>query len=506
MATITTLAMQASPTEADQWLHQPFNRGAGVFAGRITPKGERLFYFRYTASTGRRHYLPIGAFHPKGLGGGLTVAQAFQKAAELSGLYVKGVRDLREHFEALAAAEVAAVEAQRLTAEAEARRLEEESRAEKLAASRRLTVRQLFERWQATDLQPHTGTDGKRVGRKDGGAFVAAQFERHVFPTLGSQAAADLTRQDLLAILDARKAAGTLRTANMLLTDLRQMLAFAVERGIMATNPLQGIQRRKIGGKDTERERVLSDAELRQLWTALPSARLNPRSSCALGLILATGVRVGEATGATWADAHTSRARTVRLRSVAEGADTKFGIVDMNARTWHLPDTKNQREHTVHLCDFALSCLQELAQLRELDEKGDPSPWLFPDRSRLQPVCVKSLGKQIADRQRSADKRMKHRAKGTQALLLNGGPWTLHDLRRTAATILARLGFSTDVIDECLNHKLQSKVARIYIRDRREADQRRAFDALGAHLSSVLQEAQIPPNLHRMQAIAQVVL
>ena len=42
MATITTLAMQASPTEADQWLHQPFNRGAGVFAGRITPKGERL--------------------------------------------------------------------------------------------------------------------------------------------------------------------------------------------------------------------------------------------------------------------------------------------------------------------------------------------------------------------------------------------------------------------------------------------------------------------------------
>jgi integrase len=96
------------------------------------------------------------------------------------------------------------------------------------------------------------------------------------------------------------------------------------------------------------------------------------------------------------------------------------------------------------------------------------------------------LGKQIADRQRPADKRMKHRAKGTEALLLDAGPWTLHDLRRTAATILARLGFSTDVIDECLNHKLQSKVARIYIRDRREADQRRAFDALGSHLEELL--------------------
>jgi integrase len=486
MATITALAMQASPTQADQWLHQPFSRGAGVFVGRITPKGERLFYFRYTGSSGRRHYLPIGDFHPKGQSGGLTVAQAFQRATELSGLYLSGVRDLHEHFEAQAAAEAAALEARRLAAEAEARRLEEEARAAELATARRLTVRQLFDRWRATDLQPHAGADGKRVGRKDGGAFVAAQFERHVFPAIGDQAAADLTRQDLLAILDARKAAGTLRTANMLLTDLRQMLAFAVERAIMPTNPLHGVQRRKIGGKDTERERVLSDDELRQLWVALPSARLNPRSRCALGLILATGVRVGEATGATWSDTNTSRDRTAMLRAVAEAADTKFGIVDIAARTWHLPDTKNQRDHTIHLSDFALTCLEELAQMRELDENGEPSPWLFPDRSRLQPVCVKSLGKQIADRQRPADKRMKHRAKGTEALLLDAGPWTLHDLRRTAATILARLGFSTDVIDECLNHKLQSKVARIYIRDRREADQRRAFDALGSHLEELL--------------------
>ena len=484
---VTTAEMDSAPQAKEQWFTESLGRGFGAFLGRVTPTGERRFYFRYAGADGRQHRHLIGAYGP----GGLTVAQGRVKARELSALYASGIRDLREHFEAQAAAEVARIEAQRLAAEAEARRLQEEADAAELAASRRLTVRQLFGRWQATDLQPHVGTDGKRVGRKDGGAFVAAQFERHVFPTIGNHAAADLTRQDLLAILDAKKAAGTLRTANMLLTDLRQMLAFAVERAIIPANPLQGVQRRKVGGKDTERERVLSDAELRQLFASLPAASLHPRSRCALGLILATGVRVGEAMGATWADSHPDRDRTALLRAVAEGAETKFGIVDMDARTWHLPDTKNQREHTIHLSEFALTRLQELAQLREVDECGEPSPWLFPDRSRVQPVCVKSLGKQIADRQRPADKRMQRRAKGTEALLLDAGPWTLHDLRRTAATLLARLGFSTDVIDECLNHKLQSKVARIYIRDRREADQRRAFDALGAHLDALFSGAAV---------------
>ena len=80
--------------------------------------------------------------------------------------------------------------------------------------------------------------------------------------------------------------------------------------------------------------------------------------------------------------------------------------------------------------------------------------------------------------------------KATTSLALPGGRWTAHDLRRTAATMMARLGVSTDVIDECLNHKLQSKVARVYIRDRREADQARAFDALGRQLQQLADPGQ----------------
>lgn len=50
---------------------------------------------------------------------------------------------------------------------------------------------------------------------------------------------------------------------------------------------------------------------------------------------------------------------------------------------------------------------------------------------------------------------------------------------------MASLGISGDVIDEALNHKIESKVRRVYIRDRRETDQAKAFDAIGERLSEL---------------------
>ena len=50
---------------------------------------------------------------------------------------------------------------------------------------------------------------------------------------------------------------------------------------------------------------------------------------------------------------------------------------------------------------------------------------------------------------------------------------------------MARLGFGNDVIDAALNHVIGNRVTRVYVRDRREADQARAFDALGQHLATL---------------------
>lgn len=485
MATITDRQMQAKTADNDKWLTHSFKRGAGALVGRITPAGERLFYFRHTDSSGKRRLHPIGPYHPKGTAG-LTLAQAFDRASSLSDLYRGGVTDLREHFDRLRQAEADEARA----AEIERTRAAAEAEQAALAAQRRVTVRGLFEQWQRAELQPRTLADGSRIGRVDGGEWVRQSFERRVFPRVGSSPAETVTRAELLAILDQCKAEGKLRTTQVLFADLRQMFRFAEEREIVRSNPLASLKRSKIAGKATERDRVLSDQELKALRRATPAARLHPRSEAAIWLCLATGARVGELMGAVWA---ADNLRVVELRAIASKAKLKFGVVDLDQRTWYLPDTKNQREHTIHLSDFALSVLARLRELREVDADGQLVPWVFPNASRKGPLDGKALGKQIADRQRPPERHLQGRSKLTRALGLDGGRWTPHDLRRTASTLMGRLGVTNDVIDECMNHKLQSRVTRIYVRDRRVVEQQHAFDTLGHRLSNLLDGSNVVP-------------
>ena len=455
---ITDRAMQGRPAERDIWLIEDGPRGSGRFVARITPAGARSFYFRYTAPSGERVRHLIGSFSTKGdAQATFTVQQARERTLELSGLYRSGVHDLREHFER----ERQAAEQERRATEADRRRVAEQLEREALAEQRRATVRQLFQRWQAIELVPQKRADGTRMGRKDGGEWVRQSFERRVFPELGDVPAEEVKRTDLLKILDACKAQGQLRTATVLFADLSQMFRFAVDRDVVARNPLEGIKRSSIGGTTVERDRILSNEELCALWDLVPRARMHPRSAIAIWLLLATATRVGEAMSARWED------------------------VDLMARTWYLPDTKNQRDHTIHLSNFAVAQLEELLALRDAGPDGLPTEWVFPNSARVGPVDIKSLGKQLADRQKTPERQMKGRTSATSALVLEGGRWTAHDLRRTAATLMARLGLSTDVIDECLNHKLQSRVARVYVRDRREGEQSRAFDKLGRHLNEL---------------------
>jgi len=362
-----------------------------------------------------------------------------------------------------------------------------------LASERRITVNALFDRWAATELQPRVLTDGTRLGRKDAGEFARAQFERRVFPKLGQVAVGDVRRADLLTILDAVKSEGKLRTANVLLSDLKQMFRFALMRDLVARNPLDTVSKREVGGPSVERDRVLTPAEIRQLGRLLPPSGLQPRFIAGVWIILSTGARVGELIGAVWSGTERD---PEQLRTAADAAGVKLGFVDLERCTWYLPETKNQRDHTIHLSDFALRHFGALAALRELDPAvpGAIVPWVFPGIDGAAPVGVKTLGKQLSDRQREPQRRLVGRAKNTSALLLPGGRWTAHDLRRTAATLMASLGISGDVIDECLNHIIESRVRRTYIRDRRSAAQAEAFDALGSHLSALASPPAAPSS------------
>lgn len=446
MARITDKQMQAKVATTDTWFSEPYPRGGGVFLGRITPAGKRLFYFRYTDNHGGRVRLPLGAYSPNGQGG-MTLAEAREKADELSSKYRAGAKDLKEHLEA------------------EAAQRAQEADDEAKAKERRKTFRQVFDQWLTT-LKPTVDSNGKRHGRKDAGLYTEQQFKRRVFPSLEHVPIEDVTKPDLLKILSDARADGKLRTANVLLADLKQMFRFALAWEYVEKDPMATVdKKRDAGGDDVERDRHLSDDEIKALASQLPTANLSERSRLGLYVILSTGCRIGELVGAKW--------EHVRISE------------DGKQRHWYLPETKNQRDHTIYLSDFAREQFKALLALCQVEDEDHEkiSPWVFPNRKGDNHLDIKTLGKQFADRQRPAAKnQLKRRSKDNMALALEGGRWTAHDLRRTAATIMARLGVSTDVIDECLNHKLEKRVSRVYIQSRREPEQKIAFTKLGAHL------------------------
>jgi len=491
---ITDKAMQAKPGEKDIWLKDDAPRGQGRLEGRITPAGSRIFYYRYTTAEGARERITIGPYSARGDGGAtFTVQQAREKVAYFQSLHRSGFRQVRayvkdKHEEELRLAQEAKEAAAR---EEQARREAEQQAAAERA--RRLTVQQLFSRWQATDLRPHVLANGDRQGRKDGGALVEQQFRKHVFPLLGERLADEVRRADVMEVLDRIKAAGLGRTTNVVLSSLRQMFTFALVRELVRADPTHGISKKRDGGgKDVERDRYLTEAELVELARLAPGAGLNARTECAIWLILGTACRIGELMGTVWSDATLTDAE---LQAQADAVNAKVGRVDLASKTWKIFDTKNQQDHLVHLSDFTVGLFQQLAALREVDDKGKPLPWVFPNSLGKGPVCTKSINKQLQDRQRSEAERMSRRSKNTNALALPGGRWTPHDLRRTAATLMSRLGVAESVIHLCLNHKPQDKLARIYIRDDRMDDRKRAFDALGLHLARLKDGVAVGANV-----------
>ena len=333
---------------------------------------------------------------------------------------------------------------------AQRKRIAEEARANEEAAhaalKARLTLRDLFDRWHKQELPR----------RKDKGSEVTRLFDRDVFPGLGEMPVANITRSQIVAQIDEVTARGSSVMARTLLGELRQMWGFGIKRGLVESDPTSHLKRDDFGKKQ-ERERVLNDAEIRALTIALPQANMTKESQSCVWLILATGCRVGETLQAAWAH------------------------IDFDAKTWNIPaaSTKNAKPHTVRLSNFAIK------QLTALQAITGKTSWLFPATFKSQEhVCVKSMTKQIKDRQRPIDSRpLKNRTvKYAQALALPGGGWTPHDLRRTAATIAAALGTPPHVVDRMLNHVEQNRLVRIYQRANFEAEQAQGWHLLGERL------------------------
>jgi integrase len=444
MAKITDRQMTAKPGNNDKWLSEVAIWGHGSLVARITPSGERLFYFRYSNSSGDRVTYPIGTYSRDGLEGTMTLAEAGQRAKELAGLHKAGIRDLREHLTAEEASRIAARDAElaRLTSEKVA------IEAEQARQAARKSVIELFEHWARVDL----------INRKDKGAEVRRMFEKDVLPFLGDLAVADIKKSHITVVTDTMLARGVNRAAKIAFSLMRQMFRFAVDRDLIEYDPTASIRKAKIGGKDVERDRVLSDEEIRTLARLAPEAGLLPSTEAAIWIALSTCCRIGELLGARWEH------------------------LNLIKGSWLIPaeNSKNGKPHSITLSPFAVR------QFEYVRAHNGNSAWCYPNTDDSGPVCSKTVTKQLGDRQRQPHQgSMSRRSAKAQALLLPGGKWTPHDLRRTGATAMTALGVLPEVAERCLNHTEENKVKRTYQRHSYTNEMSEAWNRLGEHLDLV---------------------
>ncbi|MNG18515.1 Phage integrase family protein [compost metagenome] len=81
---------------------------------------------------------------------------------------------------------------------------------------------------------------------------------------------------------------------------------------------------------------------------------------------------------------------------------------------------------------------------------------------------------------------MSRRSSKAQALLLPGGKWTPHDLRRTGATVMTAQGVLPEVAERCLNHTEENKIKRTYQRHSYTTEMAEAWYKLGKHLELLM--------------------
>ncbi|MBJ7262961.1 MAG: integrase arm-type DNA-binding domain-containing protein [Burkholderiaceae bacterium] len=321
-------------------------------------------------------------------------------------------------------------------------------------------VGQLFSIWYRRHVEDVRKSASDR-------ASVQSRYNKYIQRNIGDIPLSAVRRGHVMRCIDDVREAGKMRTANLVLSNLRQMMRYAVAREWLPGDPTAAITKKEAGGTDRERDRILADDELKQLRDILGRP---PKSASKYYVARRRILPIHTELAVWWTLATMARA--------IEVASMKKLSVNRVSKTWTIPAevSKNGEAHEVQLSDFTLAvwdCLEPLAG----------KLWVFDGRNGGH-LSEKEVTRRLTDRQ--TRKTPVNGRKNSTDLDLPGGRWSQHDLRRTGATIMGEMGIPAEVIDRCLNHREQNKVTRTYQRQKMLPQRRAAFDALGAHLTEIL--------------------
>ena len=254
--------------------------------------------------------------------------------------------------------------------------------------------------------------------------WKAARATLRKFAPLSARPIREIKRCDVVQVLDRLVSAGTPVAANRSLSAIKKVFAWALDRGVIDTHPLIGL---RPPSREMSRDRVLTDNQLSQLWGL--ASQLDFPFGPLLQLLMLSGQRRGEIAQMRWSQ------------------------IDVHRRVWTIPSevAKNGRVHDVPLSDIAINVLNALPRFVGSD--------LVFTTTGNTPV--------------SGFGRLKRRLD----IDLGFSDWRIHDLRRTVASGMARLGVAPHVIEKVLNHVSGqlSGVAAVYNRHGYQAEKAQAI-------------------------------
>lgn len=258
-------------------------------------------------------------------------------------------------------------------------------------------------------------------------------LEYDAIPAFGKRKLREIKRRDIIALLDNIMDRNAPAAANRNLRLMRQIFRFAISRDLIEYSPCDAID---YPAKEIPRERALSESEIRIFWNELPESGLSKNLQLILQFCLVTAQR---------------RAEVINAQK-SEFADG----------WWIIPGerTKSGREHRVPLSPVAKSLYEEIV------ERSGESAWLFP--GRRGPISANYVTAKLWDVVEN----------------FSIAKFTIHDLRRTAASHMTALGHSRFNVGKVLNHA-ERGVTSIYDRYGYDKEKRLVLNAWARRLQEI---------------------
>ncbi|MDO6458042.1 integrase arm-type DNA-binding domain-containing protein [Celeribacter halophilus] len=285
------------------------------------------------------------------------------------------------------------------------------------------------------------------------GEAVMQSLRFNVLPVWADRDVSDITRRDIVLLLDSIVDDGRSTTANRVKAYLSKFFGWCADRGVIEQSPTIGL---KPPAKEKPRDRPFEPEEIRLLWIAC-EAEANPWGAL-FKILLLTGQRRGEVARMQWRD------------------------IDDNG-VWILSSTKNNEKHSVPLPRAAQEIIFNMPRT---------GPFIFTTNGTAPALSLSKPTKRIAAR-------MIEIASKEAGEPVEIPHWKPHDLRHTVKTGLADLGFGLDIRSRVMNHISDlPKMDLRYNHHDYDDENRRALEAWAGHVAAIVDGSSQADNVVRL--------